>query len=291
MLNASKSITDQDQTALSEVLSILTSPFPSSFSPSPSSSFSHALSTSSAVLRCVQSLAQAQQTLTELSSAVDARAASLAAGKGSSGKGQSALGRDWDSDELLRFPAMEEASERDEDEDEEEGLGAAPSWITAPFDEPPLPLPSPSPREETGGMSRFQMQMSGQWNQQILNQERGATPDPAVEVPAELSAWDGRSGQDERAGKAAELLREVDADYQRLRARLMSLIGELETRPGQGTSTESAPPVDVVVQSRREGQEQEQEQGQGMDEGVPRPVRYWPVAGWRERQRLSLTQS
>ena len=108
----------------------------------------------------------------------------------------------------------------------------APRWITNPFDElDSNTFPTP-PSAAPAGMSKFQQQMSGAWNQRIM--EGNDTPSwngQLVEssasligneeldaMPMDIAATDGLT--------AEQFLQQIDTDYQQLRAKVVAFVNQ-----------------------------------------------------------------
>lgn len=109
----------------------------------------------------------------------------------------------------------------------------APRWITNPFDElDSNTFPTP-PSVDPAGMSKFQQQMSGAWNQRIMegNDDTPSWNGQLVEssaslidyeeldaMPMDIAATDGLT--------AEEFLQQIDTDYQQLRAKVVAFVNQ-----------------------------------------------------------------
>lgn len=207
----------------------------------------------------------------------------------------------------------------------------APAWITAPFAQDNL--------ASQVSLNKFQQQLAGDWNQRILRQERYAPPPttptssfpppsseftgvdwgeddwrntsdslessfisrPATTYPTDLSATDTPFPSNNPNGiEAEEFLKEIDNDYQQLRAKVVSFLSQRTQQQQQQQQPQPEQVSHTTVQQLTTPLElpdtlQIEDSNIISEDQSPLTVgllgnrrRYWPGGDWKKKQRSVL---
>lgn len=163
----------------------------------------------------------------------------------------------------------------------------APRWITNPFDElDSNTFPAP-PSAAPAGMSKFQQQMSGTWNQRIMEgnespswdgQPVGSSSsligneDMDAAMPMDIAATDGLT--------AEQFLQQIDSDYQQLRAKIVAFVIQQQNALAVPIA-EAAPSSESFSSSHQEPFPSMDDYSSVTELGMKRS--YWPMKKKRER--------
>ena len=160
----------------------------------------------------------------------------------------------------------------------------APRWITNPFDELDFNT-SPTPSSAAPvGMSKFQQQMSGAWNQRIMEGNDSPSWDGQLAesistssdkemvvdaMPMDIAATDELT--------AEQFLQRIDADYQQLRAKIVAFVNQQNA----AVNVDAGPSHLESKLSLNEALDDYSDTEVGMQRS------YWPSKNWKKKSQRS----